>query len=828
MKKLSLNGNWELSFADQRSGKNECIAATVPGDVHVDMMKAGLLEEPLYGNNLEKSIFIEEMDFVYERDIFICENFMQQVTELVFYGLDMCADIYLNGEKIRSSNNTHITVRTDVTGKLKVGKNRLKVRIDSGLRQVGDRDPAPYAYDEAQPEEDHRRVFIRKPQFTFRWDNIPHLLPCGIYRDVEVQTFQSAMVKDVYLTNELYLSSAHVTTESEISCFKAGKYTLSALLTHKKTRITKVIEIQLKEGINKIKLTLDVPNPCLWWPNGYGDQPLYDFALCISQKGAELDTWNTRHGIRVVKIIQDSLGDEGESFIVVVNGKKIFCKGSDWVPVDALSTRVTDEKYIQLIDRAVECNHNMFRVWGGGMYENDIFYDLCDSHGILLWHDFMFACSYYPDEDNEFVDNCLEEFECAIRRLRNHSSLALWCGNNEMQWIDWQQVNRLPVVHGFNLVEKILPEKVHELDPARYFHMSSPYGSPEDSNKDPNSDLRGDSHIWLPDGKAPEYGVGGIGLIDYTGFAKRSPKFASEYGILAPPTLASIRKYTPEDQLFVGSQTWDVHNDTWDKGSMDKRLELYYHKRDEKMSFQETIDALQMLQGEAYKYCTEHMRRRMFNTSGSLFWMFADCWGGVSWTVIDYYMNLLPSFYYIKRVYAPIIVSLAENGDKTEVWVINDTDKEFYASLVCGEKSFDGELELLKTESVNVPAASSKMFKSIDMSDLAGRDDIYTYVALIEDGKVISENRLFHTTYGKIKLGVPRLDIKKIQLSSNLIRVDISCGNFARMVLIEGPEGLVMSDNAFDIGAGENKTVWIEGKCDTAALTIRTMNDYVI
>lgn len=737
MKKISLNGQWKLSYNDPRDGKSVSIPAVVPGDVHVDMMNAGLLEEPLYGDNLKKCLFMEEMDFIYERDFLIPEDFMQDLTELCFSGLDMCADIYLNGESIASSNNTHVAARVDVSGKLKAGLNRLKVRIDSGLRQVGDRDPSPYAYEEAQPEEDHRRVFIRKPQFIFRWDNIPHILPCGIFRDVEVQTFKGALVRDVYLTNELFINSAHVHAEAEIMCLKAGRYSFEARLSFAGTRIVKKVEMQLKEGMNNLKLTLEVPEPSLWWPNGYGGQPLYDFNLFIVQDGVELDRWHTRHGIRVIKIMQDSLGDEGESFIVTVNGKKIFCKGSDWIPVDALYARVSDDKYVKLIERAIECNHNMFRIWGGGMYENDIFYDLCDSNGILLWHDFMFACSYYPDEDPEFVDNCINEFDYAIRRLRNHPSIALWCGNNEMQWIDWQQVNRLPVVYGFDLVERILPERVKALDPARFFWMSSPYGFPEDSNLDPNNDLRGDSHIWLPDGKAPEYGVGGIGLIDYTGFSKRIPKFTSEYGILAPPVMASIRKYTPEDQLYVGSDIWNIHNDTWDKGSMDKRLELYYRKRDEKMSFQETIDALQMLQGEAYKYCTEHMRRRMFMTSGTLFWMFADCWGGVSWTVIDYYLNLLPSFYYIKRAYAPVIVSLVENGGKTEIWVSNDTDKSFSASLVYGVKSFDGKHASLITEEAGIPAASSKVLAAVDSSALKGCDDRYVYAALVADGQRI-------------------------------------------------------------------------------------------
>ena len=211
----------------------------------------------------------------------------------------MCADIYLNGELVASANNTHIKVPVDVTGRLKPGANSIKVRIDSGLRQVGDRDPAPYGYEEPQPEEDHRRVFIRKPQFIFRWDNIPHVLPCGIYRGVEVRTYSNATVRDVYLTNELFPDRAHVKAQAGIECFRAGRYTVSARLAHGDTQIVKTIDIDLKKGGNQVALTLDVPDPALWWPNGYGAQPLYDFSLCVSRDERALDTWRTRHGIRL-------------------------------------------------------------------------------------------------------------------------------------------------------------------------------------------------------------------------------------------------------------------------------------------------------------------------------------------------------------------------------------------------------------------------------------------------------------------------------------------------------------------------------------------------
>ena len=417
---------------------------------------------------------------------------------------------------------------------------------------------------------------------------------------------------------------------------------------------------------------LRIAQPDLWWPVPLGGQPLYDVTAVLSARRRELDRRAFRYGLREVALIQEPLGgDEGTSFIIAVNGQKVFCKGADWVPADSIVARVTPAKYRALVSAAAEANFNMFRVWGGGIFEDDAFYQLCDEHGILVWQDFLYACAYYPDDDADFVAESRREAEAALRRLRNYACIALWCGNNENQWIHYQRGKDVARCYGERIYDEVLPDVCRRLDPTRPYWPSSPYGGPGgpggDGRPDPNSEMEGDRHHWFVSIIAPTLEQ----RIDYRLYADDRAKFMSEFGILAPPPLDSLRRYLPPDQIARGSAAWDVHSNRFEKGTNQEALRRYWRPAEE-LSLEQYVRYSQMIQAEALKFALEHWRRRKFLTAGALFWMYADCWGEVGWTIIDYYLNRKPSYYAVKRALAHVLVSFQEEGDQVGVWLVND------------------------------------------------------------------------------------------------------------------------------------------------------------
>ena len=457
--------------------------------------------------------------------------------------------------------------------------------------------------------------------------------------------------------------------ETEVFDLNDSTYSITAFIKDKNTNYFSKKHVKLKKGINVTELEIEIDNPKVWWPNGMGEQNLYDIQIDLAQThGAArtLCTKNLKHGIRSIEIEKIPINDKEKTFTFVVNGKRVFClKAENWDYSDSIYARATDSKDRKLLKLAHEANFNMIRVWGGGIYEDKGFLEACDEFGIMIWQDFMFACAYYPGEDPEFCEEVKHEAEIVVKKFRNHPSLALWSGNNEITFMHNKDYSD-KIFYGQNLFYEIIPEVCSKLDPYRTYQPSSPY--PSDS--EPDDSLEGDQHVW-------EYSLGlylgkpkAMQLYNYT---ENNHKFISEFGLFGPSNLSSMKKYMGEHPVIQESEIWNHHRNYFEANFINTMLKTFY-KDKEKYDLDEFIMAGQLLQSEIIKYIIEEFRSRMYTCSGTLFWDYNDSWGYIGFAVVDYYLSIKPIYYYLQRMFSPVHVVFNDNGEK--ILLLNDTPNQ--------------------------------------------------------------------------------------------------------------------------------------------------------
>ncbi len=824
MPKVSLDGLWTLESFPYGEGLKhnahrpdyapcDAIPASVPGEVHLDLLRAGRIEEPLFGENAKKCQWVEEKEWWYRREFEVPEEFLSFPVELVFESIDTDCDIYLNGEHIAHHENMFIPLVLNVSGKL-AQRNTLVVRVDAGVQRIKNKPFLPYPA--GSPEQDYRRVWVRKAQFTFAWDWAPRLVNVGIPRSVYLRFFEGFALRDVFLQGKIQGKYAATVTVSgyveNFSCDFAcePRLTLRLLLFEEEgERLVAARDVTLRAypGLTNFSFSLDLSPARLWWPNGFGEPHLYKVVLLLlGEDGRELDRFEKLWGIREITLKQEPLPeDEGESFILVVNGEPIFCKGADWVPADSLIPRVTREKYTKLIDEAKSAHFNMFRVWGGGIYEDPFFYEYCARCGIMIWQDFMFACAYYP-KDPAFLKEVEREIETVVKNLRNETSIVLWCGNNELQWLH----ERNKMISGrmdlefpdYEIYHVIMPQIVKNLDPTRPFWPSSPFGG-----KDPNSASEGDRHAWEVSILAEDLKE----RVNYENYARDRGKFISEFGVLAPPSLASLKEFIPENELFLDSPSWQFHNNVFERENIRGMLREFV-KDPKQLSFEEYLHYAQILQGEALKFALEHWRRRKFLTAGALFWMYSDCWGAIGWTIIDYYLRRKASYYFVRRAFQPIDLSIQKNEDTAEIFVVNDTQKHCALSVVYGISSFEGTPLLSGSESFLVPPNIAMRIVTVPLVSLRGQErDAFLWAVLYDGRDPIDWERCLFARFKDCNF--PKASVTGNLLEKGNIKLlELESNAFAWSVCLNLPEGFSPEDNYFDLFPGMKRRIRIEGE----------------
>ena len=842
LKEKSLNGIWQLCWEDLNCGslqksllrfKNkDTIPVRVPGSVHEALIENGIIKEPNIGLNANNSRWIEEKEwwFIYEFEI--DKNFISKNIFLCFDGIDLTSSIWLNEKFIGTTNNAFIGFRFDVSKIIKKGKNILIVRLDEGIESVRKKSIkfTEYSWNREQPY----RAWLRKPQYCYGWDWTFWLPSLGIWKDVYLESCEFARISEIYIylknsnlpvTNSNFIE---IVVSANIERFKKESYKLECEILPDE-RFSKEKKLKKEEILfsdNSVNMTIKIDNPQLWWPSGLGRPYLYNIILnLMNKKGHLLHQRKIRYGIRTVDLQEFSLGKGHKTFTFTVNGVPFFAKGTNWVPVDTIPARITTLKIKRLLKDCWVSHVNMLRVWGGGIYESDDFFDLCDKYGIFVLQDFMFSCMFYPSHDREFRNNIKREAEYTIKRLRNHPSLIGWMGNNEIQCMyesikKWHP-NWNVKFYGEDIYEKILPDILNKLDPYRIYRPGSPYGGfPSDSG------MEGDQHIWrfTHVTNHPDY-------LDLWQHTKEETKFLSEFGVLGPISIESLKKCISIDQLYIGSEEWVFHSNSYDKELQNKILKKYFGSI-KRWSLERYILAGQAIQAELVRYIFEEFRSRKFTVSGALIWSLSDSFGTNGWALIDYYLLKKPAYYYFKRALSP--VSVTWNGFcpnlfssmksykryykkdplPLEIFIVNDTLEKRKVLLKYSIISLNGEKILENSIISSVSANSVLPVVKIELKNIFCKykpEMVVAIAKLFENGRLINENRYFFVPFSKVRLKPANLFCKK-KIDGNIVQLKLESDTFVWMCHIATPDGVEPYDNDFDLIPGETKTILIKTK----------------
>jgi beta-mannosidase len=816
---LDLNGIWKLQEFDPGRGVQvhafapdyndmDWLPATVPGDVHTSLVAAGRLDPPFYHMNVEKCQWVERREWWY-RTTFIGPDLRDTDRQfLVFDGLDTFATIYLNGEEIGSHANMFVAAAFDVTGKLRSGQpNTLAVRFDPVLDRVGGRE-VPGQWGIFGPE----RVWVRKAQCHFSWDWGPRLVTVGLWQGVHLEGFRIARLQDIFFrTEKLTHQQARVRITIEVETWgTADHLTVQIGLSRDDQRLA--AEVPITEGMAEV--VLDVESPALWWTHDLGEPALYDLVVRLRTENLILDERQERVGIRTIRVDQSPDPDEPgcKFFTFVLNDVPIFAKGANWIPADSFLSQMTEGRYRELLELAVEAHMNMLRVWGGGIYERPEFYHLCDELGLLIWQDFMFACARYPDYDPDFYAEVTREAELVVRRLRNRPCLALWCGNNENDWIEdmvyWDQPGHdFP---GRKIYHERLPYLVGKLDPTRLYWPSSPYGG-----NDHNDEREGDRHNWQTwhgaiyprrFGEPPRRDFSPEG-VSFRHYAEDPARFISEFGMHAAPILETLRRNVPPEELYLGSEGMLYRNKDFPK---DKGNNLMLAHTGLPKDLNQYIDFSMIAQAEGLKFGIEHYRRRKPHCSGTLFWQLNDTWPGLSWSVLDYYAFPKAGYFYVRRAYAPVMASFKREDDGGySLWIVNDTLEAVTDEVIWGVCTFEGTIWHRERVHVNVPANSSCRITRVAGDQLPG-DPRRTFLFVRSSSGCFPDNREFRVEVKDLVRPHPSLTVGMSQDESGRIIVRVSSDVYAYFVKLIVPiEGTRFSDNYFDIFPGEERVVQV-------------------
>jgi beta-mannosidase len=795
----------------ERLDEEAWIPIPVPGDVHRALLDAGRIEDPFYNRNEDGCAWIEDREWWYRMSFDGPQEPLgpDERLRLVFHGLDTFATIYLNGEELGRHHNMFREAVFYVDDLVRPGENTLAILFDRPLDYVGEELPDQWG---RNPE----RVFMRKAQFGFGWDWGPRLPTVGIWRPIELRRERQAAIAGVHFhTLDLDPDGerAAVSVRVEAERF-AGEEPITvdiALSAPDGDPVAEHAMVLDGEGPHLAGTAyLTVEKPRLWWTHDLGEPALYGLCVDLEQDGSVLDWHEAKVGIRTLELDQSPDPDEPGTrfFRFVLNGVPIFARGADWIPADSFVGAIEDERYETLISSARDANMNMLRVWGGGIYEHDIFYDLCDSMGLLLWQDFMFACAVYPEKPPEFVSEIEAEAGYQVRRLRSHPCLALWCGNNENQWIHdrtfWDREDT--TVPGALYYDEVLPRVVAELDGRTPYWPGSPFGG-----DDHNDRRQGNVHNWeVWHGNFPRrFGEESRRdptpeNVSYLRYAEDMGRFISEFGMHAAPVRETLRRAIPEDQLYHHSPSMDHHNkdDPKNKGD-DLMLTVTGLPRD----LDEYVDFSMISQAEGLKFALEHFRRRKPHCSGTLFWQLNDCWPVLSWSVLDYHGFGKAGYYYARRAYSPILASFKALPDGSiELWLTNDTLSEIENDLNVWLGTFEGEKIWEEHLQAHAPANSSLPIARWDADQASGAPDRYLSVSS-DHGRFPSNRHFFATIKDLERAPVePAVDITRTE--EHELQVRLEAPAYAYFVHLEIPaEATRFSDNYLDLEPGQGCTI---------------------
>lgn len=785
----SLNSGWKF----REINKTDWLPAMVPGCVHTDLLANKVIEDPFYRDNEKNLQWIGKTDWEYTTTFNVsAETLKRQNLEIVFDGLDTYANVFLNNKPILDADNMFRTWRIDVKNALKQGENVLRIKFRSPINEILPRmAKLDYELPAVNDQGEKTSPYTRKAPYQYGWDWGPRFVTSGVWKPVNLVAWDNARIEDLQIKqNKLSKENADLSAVVEVVASNSVDATIEVENTTDK-KIVATKQVKLNAGVNKVALGFSMANPKLWYPIGLGEQSLYTFKAKLTVNKKAIDTQSKRTGLRTLELRQKP-DQYGISFEFVVNDIPVFGRGANWIPADIFPTRITKEKYKNLLTSLKDANMNMLRVWGGGIYEDDYYYDLADEMGILVWQDFMFACSMYPG-DKAFLDNVRHEAIDNVKRLRNHPSIVIWVGNNEVEtaWQHWGWKDKNPssVWDDYQKIFlRLLPEVLDEYDPSRPYWQSSP-----SSNFQADSEFQGigDTHYWqVWHAEKP-----------YKEYEKQFPRFMSEYGFQSFPEFETVKTYTTEeDRASIETPIMLAHQRHPRGNQLVKEYMLREYNQPK--DFESFLYVSQVLQAEGIKIGAEHFRRIMPRNMGSLYWQANDCWQVASWSGMDYFGRWKALMYYTKRFYAPMLVSPHIDDDGTmNIYVVSDSPEAKQSQLVMTLMDLNGKTLSSKQMDLTVEPLKGKSYFTQTVSEfLNGADNKKTFLIaeLKVGGKMISQNEYFFKPFKEMSFSKPEIETD-ISPSANGFKIILSTNKVAKSVYLSGFTEGFFTDNYFNL-----------------------------
>ncbi len=785
MQKQSLSGS---SWQFRQTGTTAWLPAQVPGGVHTDLLALGQIPDPFVGDNEKRVAWVAESDWEYRLSFSVAPALAgRKQIWLVCDGLDTLASLQLNGKPLGSADNMFRQYRFNVTSLLQAEDNELSIQFASPVQHIRQKQAIrPLAgVPQAIPGGSH----LRKAPCHFGWDWGPQLPPIGIWKDLRLEASDTARLGEIHL-RQLHQNGG-VLLQAQVQV-EGWEESLTALLhlTHPNgVEQTQSAALLTPDGNT---LSIAVASPQLWWPNGMGAQPLYQVRVLLQRAEKTEDEKQFQVGLRQIELRQEP--DEwGKSFTFVVNGQPFFAKGADWIPADSFPTRLTEETLEGLLRSTVQTHQNMLRVWGGGFYEDERFYDLCDRYGILIWQDFVFSCSIYPLDDPAFLQNLHIEAQENLRRLRHRASLAVWCGNNEMEqgWVEWgwekPELQDLKAAYD-QFFHHTLKEWCNAEDPDHAYWASSP--SSDTPFQNPNGQSQGDAHYWdVWHGRKP-----------FTAYRNQYPRFMSEFGFQALPPLETIRTFAEEADWNMTSYIMEQHQKNASGNSLivGQMLDTFRLPKD----FESLVYLSMVLQAEGIRYGVEHWRRHTNRVSGTLYWQLNDCWPVASWSSLDYFGRWKALHYAARRFYAPLLLSIEDAPPHQSLYLSSDLMQDWSGTVRWKLITLAGESLDAGEKTVQIARNDVLAIESLDFSPRLTDDSRreLAFVAELWQGETcLSRQVAFFAPTKHLSLQNPQI-ASSLSLQGDVLSIQLSAQSLARLVecSLSGAD-VVFSDNYFDL-----------------------------
>ncbi len=815
----------------RQAGDSTWLPASVPGCVHTDLIDNKLIPDPFYRLNEQKVKWIENADWEYSTTFNVSGELASfSNIDLEFGGLDTYADVFLNDSLLLKADNMFISWSVPVKNLVKQGENSLRIYFHSAVNVGMDKlRKVPYtlmAANEIAPENERSNVFTRKAPFHYGWDWGPRLVTCGIWKPIKLQGWGNIKIDDLYLKpGQISEEKASYKAIVELISDKVSKMNFEVLVDGAK--VESRLDVGISKGKSEVAIDFSIAKPELWWTNGLGGHKLYAVEVRMMEDSKLIQTVSKSIGVRTLELVQEK-DSIGTSFKFKLNGVPVFMKGSNYIPSDIFTTRNTLSNYKRIVNDAVTANMNMLRVWGGAIYENDEFYDLLDENGILAWNDFMFACNLQPD-DSLHLDNIRKEAEYNVKRLRNHPSIALWCGNNEnlRAWYNWRwnkKYSEKDAVILWGVYEKIfyhiLPDAVAKFHPEVSYWPSSPQAA---GNK-VSDRISGDEHDWSV----------WFGDVPFSAYAENVPRFVSEYGLQAFPEMRTIRAFANDSDMAYRSPIMEhrqrslmpwISADFNGNEMIETYIARYYKVPD---NFEDFVYVSQLMQAEGVKFAVETHRRNMPRCMGSLYWQINDCWPTMSWASVDYFGRWKALHYAVKKAYQPVYPIIFRDKNEIKVTVANDRLSSGKATIVATLYDFSGKVLWQKQIETTLTANSSLVYLSVpekELSDKGAATKTVFEVVVKSGDKILGENLFYLMDFKDLKFEHPEIKRTVTKISELEYEIQLTAEKLAKNVAFftAKSEGF-FSDNFFDMIPGKTYKIKFTGKALDLENDIQVMN----